>query len=381
MRADKETFAECSICYETASVLQKTGEHSQAQREGAKRRRVQHIQAEAENRNAYIRRTFEPIFDHSRMVISGALSIVIDKPTKETTRLPALRRFPKYLHARMPCPMIGAIIHGFGPIALLVPPANTEGINTTIETAYLAIVEVQKKFKTPRKLHLQGDNHPDNKTPALFCFMAWLIAEDVIDEATLNFLLPGHGHMDLDRLFSVWMRNIKAARSKSVTRSRLMNAVKRTRSSTTAATTEVTMDGVRDWSGFFASAIADMDLHRYGMSAASNEGIYQFIFKKSADGTVELFYKHRALDSEVYPKSHQVGQNVVLDGKSCTIVDCKFNGITQLWDYVAESQDAIYLTFSKPPVGIPIFAGPSGKPEGMPVLSPSSYVIYTKKIL
>lgn len=89
------------------------------------------------------------------------------------------------------------------------------------------------------------------------------------------------------------------------------------------------------------------------MSLNSGQGIYQYTLKKRADDTVELFYKHRSVDDEVYPKLHQVGQSVVVGGRSCSVVDCKFNPVTQQWDFTAESQDAILITYSAPPVGVP----------------------------
>jgi len=49
--------------------------------------RLWHLQEEAENRAAYIRRSQEPNVDHVGKVITGAISIVIDKPTKQATML------------------------------------------------------------------------------------------------------------------------------------------------------------------------------------------------------------------------------------------------------------------------------------------------------
>ena len=367
LKRNTDNFAKCSICFETAAILATTGVHTEAARAAAPQQRKYHIHAEAENRRAYARRTFEPNVDRTRMLISGALSIVVDKPTKEATRQPALAQYPKYLGTgRMPNSIIGAIAHGYGSLVGYTPGANTEGINLTCTFIYLIIGEIQTDFNTPRKLNLQADNHADNKTPAMFCFVAWLIAKDVIDEATINFLSPGHGHMDLDRLFSKWIRSILDVRNKSVTRSRLMDSIKRSRSRTTAVTSEVKVNGILDWAAFFAPAIADVGLHRYAMSSTSGEGIYQYILKKNTDGVVELFYKHRSMDDEVYPKLHQVGQNVVVGGKSCSVVDCKFNTVTQHWDFTAESPDAMYITYSAPPVGIRILDGQSGVPLGMP---------------
>ena len=364
---DTDSFAKCSTCFEHCSIITKTAEANRTARAVAIQNRKLHLQEQAENRDAYVRRTLGPQCDYSAMVISRSISVVIDKPTKQSTQLPAMAQLPKFLTSRFSCPVLGAIAHGVGSFAATIPAAQSDGVNATCEMLYLVMCEIQKAFTTPRKLDVQGDNHTDNKTPAFILFLAWLIFTGVVDEATFNLLTPGHGHVDLDQLFSKWIRSIIDQYNRSVTRSRLMDSIRSSRRRSTAATTEVTMHGVRDWAGFLRPFMADVDLHRIAMSSNSGEGIYQFILKKGPGDTVLLFYKRRSVDNEVYPRPHQLGESISIGEKTFIIVDTKFDPVSQLWNFTAESEDDLAYNFSLPPVGIIIFGGESGKPEGMPV--------------
>ena len=82
---------------------------------------------------------------------------------------------PKSLGERLKNPIMGVMVHGIGSYAIPLPPATDTNVNASIECIWRVFDDLQhtRGFKTPPLLTIQGDNHHDNKTPAMYVFIAW----------------------------------------------------------------------------------------------------------------------------------------------------------------------------------------------------------------
>lgn len=366
MARNTDQFAKCDSCFKLRAEV---GSSDRDRRARAQRLLSEHYATENANRQDYVRRTMEPKVDEISHVVTGSISIILDKPTKEATKLPAAAQLPKQISARLQNTVMGAIAHGISVFAFPLPPATSDGVNATIECLYAVIAEIQKKYATPRRLCIQADNHGDNKCATMLLFLAWLIGTGIIDEAELSFLAPGHGHTDLDQLFSNWLRRILDRGLRCVTHSRLMEAIKTASRRRHAAQAEVvSIAGVRDWKTFFSGAAADVDLRRLAMSNVSGEAVYQFILKRGENGTVNLTYKERSTNSDIYPRPFHDGE-VVRDDVfgSGSYIDVAFSAEAAQWRGVVEWENGQRTVRHAPPSPIVLFGGGSGLPSGSPM--------------
>ena len=85
------------------------------------------------------------------------------------------------------------------------------GANLNIEGLRRVLVDLcSGGAHLPRTLCVQGDNASDNKCWAVILFLAMLVYHDYVADAFLSFLVVGHTHEDIDQVFSVLSRFIKA---------------------------------------------------------------------------------------------------------------------------------------------------------------------------
>mmetsp|Transcript_5800 Transcript_5800/g.13416 ORF Transcript_5800/g.13416 Transcript_5800/m.13416 type:complete len:1027 (+) Transcript_5800:117-3197(+) len=374
-----ENFGQCTHCANTAQRL--AHESNPAERWRIMAERIQHLDAVALLRRAYSRRAQMPKVDRVGKAITCALSIVVDKPTKQSTQAPAMPggRVPKSMGPRMSYPIQGAIVHGFGDYAFGLSTAVTQGADATIECVYWIISDIQNNghregegYSTPPKLYLQFDNHSDNKTPVVIMFGGWLVDSGIFDEVELNMLWPGHSHIDVDQKFAAWIRRILNRWRRHVTRSRIMKAIQGSKRQDAMRPRVFTEVQVRDWTSFFGEAMNDVDLKRMSMSKASNEGVYKFIIKKGSKDEVLLTYRQSDVEAAVYPCPYSHQQRLPageIDGQPHpvgTVVRRDFNESTGLWDMTVQSDDpSVAWRFSEPNGAIILFKEGT-KPEGLP---------------
>ena len=123
--------------------------------------------------------------------------------------------------------MMGGILHGPGTFAMGCPSSHGSKADHTIECIYYMLSEAQKEYDLAPKLYLQLDNcTSSNKTPAVLAFIAMLIEMGIFTEAEINLLFPGHTHIDIDQLFSAWLRRMIDRDSRNVTRQRFLESIR-----------------------------------------------------------------------------------------------------------------------------------------------------------
>jgi len=127
----------------------------------------------------------------------------------------------------------------------------------------------------------------------------------------------------------------------------------------------VDIGGVRDWKGWFAPEIARLGLSRFACSYDSGEGVYQLLLRKGSNGTVELTYKRRSPEVEVYPKPFQIGERVLGGALGPGVVmRMDYEIESAFWSAVITHDNGQTSVERKPVSPILIFSG--GLPENSP---------------
>ena len=242
--------------------------------------------------------------------ILNLLSIVIDGPSLFKMRAPVFpgARNPKSMSSLLSEGFMGVIVHKVKTYAIRMSWATPSKINQTIECLHHVLLDLQKEYTLPKKLALQMDNSTaSNKTPAVLIFVAWLIEKGIFTEAEINLLFPGHTHIDIDQLFSAWLRRIIDRYCLNVTRQRIMEAIRTHRRDGRHQPVIVGDLPVRSWGGHFTGEAARLQLGRPGVSLASGDAVYKFMFKKMDGGGVAMTYRQSGADLDVHPMPRKLG--------------------------------------------------------------------------
>ena len=289
-----DNFSDCDKCSEHKALLLKKSLSAQA-RASTQRARQYHLNEIYLTRFAYSDRALSPEivdFGLGRNRIDNCLSMAIDAPSLFKLRLPAYPggRIPKSASRQLQEGFMGTIVHKVQAHAFMITWATSNKVDQTIECIYRTLLETQETYDLPPKLFLQMDNHTgSNKTPAVLAFIAWLIETGVFTEAEINLLFPGHTHIDIDQLFSAWLRRVLDRSRRNVTRTRLMDSIKtHTRNKRQRPSVHVGLE-VRSWSAFLKQETTRLCLARYAMPNSSGESVYKFIFKKKAEGVAMTY--------------------------------------------------------------------------------------------
>lgn len=64
-------------------------------------------------------------------------------------------------------------------------------------------MEEQGLCNQDKPIHFNFDNALDNKNKTVYAMMSWIVENGWFSHATMNFLLAGHSHEDIDQYFSV----------------------------------------------------------------------------------------------------------------------------------------------------------------------------------
>ena len=179
----------------------------------AKERRAQHYALVRGERLEYYRRR-----ERGRSDSNNVLSLIMDKWDSNKTTCPYFARSPGHWwsslkHNVLEQHVLGILVHrepnrhyffiGNGNIS--------GGANLNIEGLRRVLVDLcSGGAHLPRTLCVQGDNASDNKCWAVILFLAMLVYHDYVADAFLSFLVVGHTHEDIDQVFSVLSRFIKA---------------------------------------------------------------------------------------------------------------------------------------------------------------------------
>jgi hypothetical protein len=142
------------------------------------------------------------------------LSIICDAMDQGKTQLPIMRRRAKNDKVDLvKQKVMGVMVHGWGTFLYVAHSPLKLGVNFVLECVWRTLLKLNamytaKAFLWPAKLKLQFDNASDNKAYAALMFFAILVKDGVFTKVTINFLMVGHTHEDIDQYFSVIARRL-----------------------------------------------------------------------------------------------------------------------------------------------------------------------------
>ena len=201
----KGTFPMCSVCAAlTGNIKAASTAHASAR---LVRHREEHLVLQRDQRLQYYSNRLFAIENPDE-----ALSLIIDGMDQGKTYLPLMTRRQKNDRLKMMKQKImGVLVHGHGKYLYVGHLPLKLGANFTLECLWRTFNKLGDELRLlgrhlPKKICIQMDNASDNKAMAVLAFAAYMIEEGLAEEISLNFLLVGHTHEDIDQMFSVISR-------------------------------------------------------------------------------------------------------------------------------------------------------------------------------
>ena len=143
----------------------------------------------------------------------GVLCIIIDSPDKTKFAWPrwSFSRTPKSLDPliRPRIAITGAMAHGFCTNLFYADENQPHGANNFLECLMRTLVQVQQMCKErnmefPAHLVIQSDNTVAQAKNHVTCMcLGVLVSKGFFKTITLNFMMVGHTHEDIDQLFGL----------------------------------------------------------------------------------------------------------------------------------------------------------------------------------
>lgn len=91
--------------------------------------------------------------------------------------------------------IVGVLVHGKGTYCMMDFNQVPHDSNLTLNCMLKALMLVSKDKKLPRKIYIQLDNcSRENKNRFFLGCMAYLVAQNIVEEVVMNFLMVGHTH-------------------------------------------------------------------------------------------------------------------------------------------------------------------------------------------
>mmetsp|Transcript_16129 Transcript_16129/g.19074 ORF Transcript_16129/g.19074 Transcript_16129/m.19074 type:complete len:175 (-) Transcript_16129:749-1273(-) len=112
------------------------------------------------------------------ILMERGVSFIVDKMTKHTTAVPAIRPTPKCINKQLNLTITGLIVHGAGFFYFSSYDSQSQGVNLTIECIDRCLRVLQSMgYKFAPTFYVHGDNHTAIKTPTLILYLANLVVE------------------------------------------------------------------------------------------------------------------------------------------------------------------------------------------------------------
>lgn len=369
----RDSFSICTTCGDSKQLL--STKLTREQRAAAQYTWACHLDLVWAERMVYSQRAQAPFVESIPPVlhIRMALSIHIDKQTKNMTAVPAMYPWPKCASSadRLFINLTSVVVHGVGYYTFLSNDAQSSGCDLTIEVLHRLLVCLQSHgYLFDNTFHIQADHHTDNKTPAVLFFAAYLVHIGAFHVVLLAFLLVGHGHLCADQRHA---NNALAIRRKGefpISPLRFRDTILRAFRSEAKKPTIVEVDGVRRWSVWLSPAMKEVGFERLAMSQDSGESQCEYKMSRhdgSGGSFVGLTYKHFASSPEVYPRLRNVGSIVRSDEHGAgSVVDSSWIPEVSMWRSTVSYHNGHTETFNDPVQPINMFPNPALIPEGAP---------------
>jgi len=195
---------ECNACFDFREALHKKSTTT-AEKMALAAQWQEHIKLQYHDRMLYWSLRF------ASRAFMNVLCIIIDSLDKCKTAYPqwVTHRLPAYAQVRRPRSVLTAVIcHGWCTCVYLADEEVNHGGNSFCELICRSLEKVaaichRTGRPMPQHLVIQSDNTVSLcKNSLCLVFLSYLVAKGKFSTATLNFLLEGHTHEDVDRLFA-----------------------------------------------------------------------------------------------------------------------------------------------------------------------------------
>ena len=142
------------------------------------------------------------------------VSMVIDIMDQKKTGAPYDKRLSKSASGEpVKQKVIGVKVHGRKNYLLTALESVRKGGNNTATCIHAVLDDLAKTAPGlpigDGTLFILGDNASDNKCVTLLLYLVWLVRTKRFNKVQLNFLMVGHTHEDIDRLFQLISTSIK----------------------------------------------------------------------------------------------------------------------------------------------------------------------------
>lgn len=207
----KSDHGQCQTCFELQTDMYAKHFTPQQKLEKAHAWRV-HLQHQYLDRQIYW-----SLRHASKIKGSNILTIIIDSMDKKKTVWPkwAFDRPSKEIEklgARPRVVITAALAHGYTTSWFLAPDELTHGADAYCEVLCQVAQEVSQVLgprPLPQHLVLQVDNTVSQaKNGHVGAFCAYMVAKQLFHTVTLNFLMVGHTHEDVDQVFSLLVSQV-----------------------------------------------------------------------------------------------------------------------------------------------------------------------------
>ena len=229
----RDAFGICTVCADSKEKLRLCNHQSREERASIQAAWSQHLNLVCRERLAYTKKAQCVFVEKVESIppilrLRMALSIHIDKQTKNMTAIPSLHPWPKCASSadRLFVNLTSVVVHGVGYFTFLSNDAQSSGCDLTIEVLHRLLVCLQSHgYVFDSTFNIQADNHTDNKTPAVLFFLAFLVSNGVFHVCVIAFLLVGHGHLCADQRHSVTALALSRKGSLAITPTRFRSTV------------------------------------------------------------------------------------------------------------------------------------------------------------
>ena len=235
---------------------------------------------------------------------SAVTAFSMDAPTEKQFDIPTQSRKQrdtvKALEnaKRWSSKITGLMISGIGILAYVTRDGLGSGGDLSCTVLYLALCAmVAGGRKIGQRFNVLLDNTAaDNKNNELIAFLAWLVAKDVVTEASMFYMMVDHTYCRIDQSFRALIGHLLSAAV--YTPRRLVNAIfDYLQAYNCLAVTE--LHCVWNWKGFF-----EPHLHERFKGFCTGKwgsGMHEFVLRKDKHGEVRLWLRKSSQASSWLP--------------------------------------------------------------------------------
>ena len=194
----KSGFSKCTTCSTLKDKLRKCKDN--VDREYVEKEHEIHINITRKERKKYYAARLK-----AQKHPEKCMCIIVDAMDQKKTNLPYFVNPPSNVAGltQVKTKIIGAIVHGFGPLLYWCTEDKQHGTALTIEVIRRTLIKYeQDKGRLPPRLYLQLDNASDNKSREMLAFCGYLVQLGVFNSIKLSYLVVGHTHEYIDQYFS-----------------------------------------------------------------------------------------------------------------------------------------------------------------------------------